>query len=426
MSDRLRIALFTYSTQPRGGVVHAQSVAEALHELGHDVVLFALGDNGAGFTRLPRCPFVVIPVERRAEPTVSFVRRKVAAYVEGLESRPLGSTFDVYHAQDGISGNALATLAARGAIDGYVRTIHHIDDFADPELAALQEHAIVSARACFAVSEVWRTRLRERYGIVAGLVPNGVDGARFVPPTDSKRTELRRALGFGSTERPIDAREYSGARQVSDAGDLADTHRVGDARLIGQGEFYLSIGGIEARKNTLATLEAFALARAHVPAARLVIAGGASVLDHSAYRLAFEARAAELGLNIGTDILVTGVLSDEKVVDYLQAATALVFPSLVEGFGLVALEALACGTPVVTSNIPPFTEFLTGDTAFLADPHDPAAIATAMLAAREPSERRRLAEHGRPLAARYTWEASARAHIAGYRAALPNGAPALA
>jgi glycosyltransferase-like protein len=374
----LRIALFTYSTQPRGGVVHAQSVAEALHDLGHDIVLFALGDSGAGFTRAPRCPFVVIPVERRPEPTVSFVRRRVAAYLEALESRRLGPAFDIYHAQDGISGNALATLAARGAIDGYVRTIHHIDDFADPELAALQERAIVSARACFAVSEIWRKRLRERYGIAAGLVPNGVDATRFVPATDAK------------------------------------------------GEFYLSIGGIEARKNTLATLEAFALVRQHEPGARLVIAGGASVFDHSTYRVVFEARAAELRLRIGTDVLVTGVLSDEQVVAYLQAATALVFPSLVEGFGLVVLEALACGTPVVTSNIPPFTEFLTGDSAFLVDPRDPAALASAMLATREPAVRRRLAEHGRPLAARYTWESSARAHVAGYRAFLTNGAATVA
>lgn len=417
MSERLRIALFTYSTQPRGGVVHAQSVAEALHDLGHDVMLYALGDGGAGFTRLPRCPFVVIPVERRAEPTVSFVRRRVAAYLEALESTPLGSAFDVYHAQDGISGNALATLAARGAIDGYARTIHHIDDFADPELAALQERAIVSARACFAVSEVWRTRLRERYGIAAGLVPNGVDTARFVPVADAMPSD-RRTLGTQQTSPD--------GLTFLELPSLDDTHLAGDSERQCQGEFYLSIGGIEARKNTQATLEAFALVRQHEPAARLVIAGGASVFDHSSYRVAFETRAAELRLKIGTDVIVTGVLSDELVVAYLQSATALVFPSLVEGFGLVVLEALACGTPVVTSNIPPFTEFLTSDTAFLADPHDPAALANAMLAVREPAVRRRLAEHGRPLAARYTWEASARAHVAGYRAYLQNGATALA
>jgi glycosyltransferase-like protein len=402
MSERLRIALFTYSTQPRGGVVHAQSVAEALLDLGHDVVLYALGDDGAGFTRLPRCPFVVIPIERRVEPTVSFVRRRIAAYLEALESTPLGAAFDVYHAQDGISGNALATLTARGAIRGYVRTVHHIDDFADPDLAALQERAIVSARACFAVSELWRMRLRERYGIAAELVPNGVDGARFVPATDAKRAELRRSLGF------------------------CDTRNSSDAQGADEPHLYLSIGGIEARKNALATLEAFALVRQREPGARLVIAGGASVFDHSSYRMAFEARAAERGLTIGADILVTGVLSDEMVVAYLQAATALVFPSLVEGFGLVVLEALACGTPVVTSNIAPFTEFLTGDSAFLADPHDPAALADAMLSAREPGVRRRLAEHGLPLASRYTWEASALAHVAGYRAYLPNGAAAVA
>jgi hypothetical protein len=55
-ADRLRVALFTYATQPRGGVLHALALGEALHDLGHEVVLHALDDGGRGFIRAPRCP----------------------------------------------------------------------------------------------------------------------------------------------------------------------------------------------------------------------------------------------------------------------------------------------------------------------------------------------------------------------------------
>jgi glycosyltransferase-like protein len=309
------------------------------------------------------------------------VRRRVAAYVEHFASEP---AFDIYHAQDGISGNALATLVARGAIPSFVRTVHHLDDFADPELAALHDRSIVASAQHFAVSHLWSDRLRERYGIDARVVPNGVDLERFSPVTVERRRELRAEMGFGAA--PV----------------------------------FLTIGGIEARKNTLALLEAFALVRLARPPARLIVAGGASVLEHGAYRRAFDARRAELGLS-GDEITIAGVRTDAEIVALLRAADAFVFPSLVEGFGLAVLEALACGTPVIASALAPFTEYLTSRTALLADPHDPASIAAAMLHGIRPHVRRRLSARGPGVASAFTWGASARAHLAHYL--VPNRAP---
>jgi glycosyltransferase-like protein len=384
VADYLRIGIFTYSTQPRGGIVHALSIADALYDRGHDVTLHAIDDGATSFIGYPRCRLVLVPVERRSESTLEFVRRRAAAYVHAIEGR-YARSFDLCHSQDGISGNALATLTERGAIPGYVRTVHHIDDFADPELAALQDRAIRSARACFTVSEVWRQHLRERFGIEGFVVPNGVDLNRFFSVSDSRRAAIRRRLGFGND--PV----------------------------------YVTVGGIERRKNTRAALEAFALVRARQPSARLAILGGSSVFDHSAYRIDFECRARELGLVMGRDVIVAGVLPDREVVAYLQAATALVFPSVMEGFGLVVLEAIACGTPVVTSAIPPFTEYLSSDSALLVDPHDPADIAEAMVASGEPALRRRLHENGLPVVERFSWKASALTHVALYRQLFESG-----
>ncbi len=375
--DRLRVAILTYATAPRGGVRHARALAEALHALGHDAVLFAIDVAGREFELMPRCEYRRVEIEPLREDIVPFVRRRIAAYVSYLSER--AEAFDVYHAQDGISGNALATLARCGAIAGFVRTVHHIDDFADPELAALQERSIVAAERCFVVSALWRDELRARYGIEAQIVPSGVDTGRFTPVSKELRLELR------------------------------------DRMALGTGPIFATIGGIEARKNTLALLEAFALVRARLPAARLVIAGGASVFEHRAYRRAFDARRAELGRAENDGIVVAGVLSDADIVALLRAADAFVFPSLVEGFGLVLLEALACGTPVVASAIAPFTEFLTRRAALLVDPRVPEAIAAAMLRALRPSVARRLRASAPRVARSFTWRACAQAHLARYQ-----------
>ena len=384
-ADRLRIALLTYSTQPRGGVVHACALAEALTELGHDVVLFALDDADRDFARPPRCAYRRIAVEPMRESIGAFVRRRIAAYVAYFSDEharvdgPNERAFDIYHAGDGISANALATLVERGVIASFVRTVHHIDDFADAELAALQDRSIVRAARCYVVSNLWRAKLNERYGTDAAIVPNGVDLRRFAPVSPAKRIALRRKLGFGS------------------------------------GPVFVTIGGIEARKNTLRLLEAFALARAARPDARLIVAGGASVFEHDAYGRGCAARRAELGL--GDDaVVVAGVRTDAEIVALLRAADAFVFPSLVEGFGLVVLEALACGTPVVTSALAPFNEYLPKDAALFVDPRDPSALATGMLRALQPHVRRRLRANGLNVVRTFTWEASARAHIGHYRA----------
>ncbi|MBD5606221.1 MAG: glycosyltransferase, partial [Candidatus Eremiobacteraeota bacterium] len=136
-----------------------------------------------------------------------------------------------------------------------------------------------------------------------------------------------------------------------------------------------------------------------------------SVLDHGAYRRAFDARASALGAD---GVTVTGALSDEDLLGLLHAADALVFPSLVEGFGLVVLEALACGTPVVTSGRAPFIEYLEPGDASFVDPHDPHSIAAGMMRVLEPDVARALAARGPAVAARHTWAASARVHARPY------------
>ena len=150
--------------------------------------------------------------------------------------------------------------------------------------------------------------------------------------------------------------------------------------------------------------------------------GGASMLDHSAARGDWVRTLGELGLDEGAGrcVLRTGPVPDALLPALMRRATLLAMPSLVEGFGLVALEALACGTPVLVSERPPFTEHLR-DTAAVAwcDPEDITSIEAGLQrAARLPRPREMPA-----VCLRHSWQHSAQLHGQWYRRHLHATAP---
>ncbi|MFL9954490.1 MSMEG_0565 family glycosyltransferase [Paraburkholderia nemoris] len=382
--NSLRIALLTHSVNPRGGVVHALELATALTALGHDVTVFAPAAPGETLFRLPPCRVVYAPITLSQASTVAMVGARIHAFKQTLMEHDAWS-FDVLHAQDSISGNALAELRAQGLIRGFMRTVHHLDHFDDPRLAAWQRRAYEDAEQVLCVSDTWTREMRSTLGIAALTVPNGVDITRFTPHEDAHDAQIRRRLGIDG------------------------------------GRIVLSVGGIEARKNTLALLEAFALVLRTLPGAQLVIAGGASLLDHDAYARSVLKRAAELGLSIGPDesVVVTGPLEDAAMPALFRSADVLSMVSLREGFGLVVLEALASGTPAVASAIAPFTEYLDDSTCYWANPTDVESIAVALLRALSGSSSRIDFEQAVPrLLARFSWAASARRHVDVYRQLL--------
>lgn len=378
MNRPLRIAMLAHSTNPRGGVVHAMHLSEALAELGHEVTLFAPDSTGKGFFRSPKVPSQAFAVERAMSGMTAMVEQRIRDYVHFFERRGTRD-FDLFHAHDGISGNALATLAARGHIDGFLRTVHHVDDFADPKLMDLQARSIDAASRLFTVSDHWRQYFRHK-GRVATCVGNGVDARRFRRLEDESDVRLRTRLGI--TGAPI----------------------------------FLAVGGIEARKNTLNILKAFAETRAVLPAAQLVIAGGVSLLDHHDYQSAFNEMLASSPL-LSSAVHVIGAVPDAEMPALYRMADALVFASLKEGFGLVVLEAMASGLPVVLSSMPPFTEYVPEAAAFWCDPRRAASIADGMVSAvRADVSSARIAA-GFETAARHDWKNVAAAHLPAYRAA---------
>jgi glycosyltransferase-like protein len=372
MSRSLRIAMLAHSTNPRGGVVHAMQLSEALVALGHDVTLHAPDARGDGFFRATACETRACLGGPAPADMVAMVERRIADYVAYFSE---GETrgFDLYHAHDGISGNALATLKHRGLIPGFVRTVHHIDDFVDSRLARLQARSIREADGWMVVSATWRDRLAQIFGIDATIGGNGVDTDRFRPEADGREDELRIRLGLGP------------------------------------GPLFLCVGGVETRKNTLRVLDAFGQALAVRPDAELVIAGGASLLDHDDYQRDFARLLADMG-SAAASVRLLGVIGDRDMPRLYRFASALVFASVNEGFGLCVLEAMASGVPVVVSAIEPFTGYLQQEDAIWCDPSSVKSIADAMLLALRDEFSGRLRDRGRAVAARFDWRSVAEAH----------------
>jgi glycosyltransferase involved in cell wall biosynthesis len=103
-----------------------------------------------------------------------------------------------------------------------------------------------------------------------------------------------------------------------------------------------------------------------------------------------------------------------RLAQLYAGALALVHPSLYEGFGMTALEAMSLQTPVIAAAAPGVTE-VCGDAARYFEPGDPAALAAAMAElAGNPRRRRELAERGARRVARHSWAASARGHLDAY------------
>jgi glycosyltransferase-like protein len=377
MSRSLRIAVLAHSTLPRGGVVHAMNLCEVLTALGAEAELHAPDAAGTGFFRECACPAHPFPVAPAPRDVADMVERRIADYLNWLR-RAQNRGYDVHHAHDAISGNALATLKSDGVIAGFVRTVHHIDAFADPRLEAWQTRAIREADRLLVVSEMWRERLRADFDRPAEIVGNGVDLSKFSPRRDATEARLR-------------------ARW-----------RLGD------GPIFLAVGGLEARKNTLNMLAAFASLSRERPEARFVIAGGASLLDHGAYQS--QCRAALEALPRANAVVEIGPVADAEMSALYRLASALTFASTKEGFGLCVLEAMACGTPVVVSRIAPFVEYLGAEDALFCDPLEPASIAAAMREALRPESAVRLRTRGLALAARHSWSAVAERSLACYRA----------
>jgi glycosyltransferase involved in cell wall biosynthesis len=164
--------------------------------------------------------------------------------------------------------------------------------------------------------------------------------------------------------------------------------------------YLLYVGGLNDRKNVARLLQSFDSLSDDHPGVQLVIAGKRQWKTQSIEQ-AFKSLSAR------TSVHFTGYLDDNDLPAVYRAATALVFPSLYEGFGLPPLEAMACGTPAIVSNRSSLPE-VTGDAALLIDPYDTVGLTRQMdRILRDGALRESLRAHGLKRASQFNWDDAA-------------------
>ena len=178
------------------------------------------------------------------------------------------------------------------------------------------------------------------------------------------------------------------------------------------GDYILFAGPLEPRKNVARLLDAVQLLRAKssdVPP--LVLAGPSGWRNDE---IMTRIRSA------GSSLRLLGVVPRSDLVALMGGASVLAYPSLIEGFGLPVLEAMACGTPVVASRIGPIVE-IAGDSAVLVDPTETEDIAEGLRRVLEDSRLRAdLAKAGLARAAQFSWELTAARTLSVYAKTLDS------
>ncbi|OPL18959.1 MAG: hypothetical protein AVO35_03240 [Candidatus Aegiribacteria sp. MLS_C] len=300
-----------------------------------------------------------------------------------------------------IAGRILWRSACRG-----LDLVHLTDPFG---AVVLRKGSVSTVHDLFPLTreEYSGTELRRRYTVLAPRVLE-LSGA-VITPSDYIRNQLMELFPQCST--PL--------MTVPEAASETFTHdgeRRGDP---GHGlrpdGYFLFVGRIDRRKNLPVLLEA------HRRLPRGVREGHPLVLVLSDDRAArTTGHTVDLGpAGDGTGPVVLRDLPDSDLVRLYANATAFVFPSLDEGFGLPVLEAMSAGCPVVTSGISCLPE-VAGDAAVLVDPFSPEDLASAMESlATSPELRREYGSRGLSRARLFSWGRTARETMRVYRKLVP-------
>lgn len=227
-----------------------------------------------------------------------------------------------------------------------------------------------------------------------------------------KRSPLLLSISGHARDEAIQALDLDPARIVNMSSAISPHFKplpIGDVereRLISRfgirGGYVMYSGAMEPRKNAERLLQAFAmLGDAVLANHRLVIAGKI----HEADMIRFNVLASQLG--ISDRVVYTGYITDDELILLYSAASLYVFPSLHEGFGLPALEAMACGTPTIGSGTTSVPEVI-GRADALFDPMDVAQMSACMRRALQDTDFiASLREHAPQQAARFSWDVTA-------------------
>ncbi len=223
--------------------------------------------------------------------------------------------------------------------------------------------SVRAASSVIAISETTRADLINHYRVSerkVTVIYHGID-ERFTPANDERKSGMRKALDI-------------------------------------YGPYILFVGTIQPRKNLVRLVQAFDEIAKENPTIHLVMAGKmgwmTSEIENAVGQSSFTER-----------IHLPGHVDDEDLPALYSAADVITLPSLYEGFGLPALEAMACGVPVVVSNRGSLPE-VTGDASILVEPTEVSSLIQGLREGLNPATRQQRIDHGLRHVAQFTWQRS--------------------
>lgn len=241
-------------------------------------------------------------------------------------------------------------------------------------------------------------------------VPRGIDkAAKLIAPSESTRRDILRI--FKVPEEKVTVVHEGAPTEFS----ISNFQFPNKSQFPIFKPYFLFIGTIEPRKNLVRLIDAFIRFRQTYNLSPqiydLVIAGASGWKNDDVF---MQIERANLKLGKGT-VQYLGYVSEEEKIALLKNATAFIWPSLYEGFGLPVLEAMAAGAPVITSKVSSIPE-ITGDAALLVDPENMDAITEAMRKiVSDDVFRDQLKTRGVNRAKEFTWEKAAKETLAVYQ-----------
>lgn len=286
--------------------------------------------------------------------------------------------------------------------------LYHSPDFVLPPLKTARGVLTVHDLAFLMRPECAEDKLR---AYLEAVVPRSARRADFVI-ADSENTRNDVVVLLGVPPEQVEVVPGGVEPRFARVDDPRRLAEVRQRLQVGDAPFILAVGVLEPRKNLNRLVDAFALlkGRGALSKHKLVLAGGMGWLVEGILAHLEESPARD-------DIRVAGFVPDDLLPAMYSAAEMLAFPSLYEGFGLPVLEAMACGTPVVSSNASCLPEVAEG-AALMVDPEDVEGLAAAMAQlAESPELRARLSLQGTERAAEYTWARAAQRLLDVYRRA---------
>jgi D-inositol-3-phosphate glycosyltransferase len=410
----VRVAVLSVHTCPlaalggkqTGGMnVYVRELARELARMRVRADIFTRSQNPA-IPRVVRVADGVRVVHLTAGPQAPMARETVHdhldEFIDGVEAFRIGAgaDYDLIHAHYWLSGVVGLTLRERWGVP-LVQMFHTLGrlkndasrDGADrePDLRIVEEARIVAdADRIVAATVVERAHLVSHYGADAAriaVIPCGVDTELFAP---GDQAAARAALG------------------------LDDRPRL------------LYVGRLAPIKGLETLLDGMAQLRAVDPRAQLCIVGGDTDEPLDGHEAELRARLSRLGL--GDAVTFVGAQPQERLRAWYVAADATVLPSYYESFGMVALEAMACGSPVIASRVGGLqTTVRDRVTGLLVPDHDPVALAEALGRLLDDADLRwRLGREGVRWAAQHRWPCVAEAVCREYAALVERAASHLA